>query len=279
MKKIQYDNIVEKIKNACIDINYNASSELLEAYTKSIQNENNSGKIVLSILKDNAILAHSKQIPICQDTGTVVIFVTLGSNVIIENGFLNDAIFKGVEKGYMEGYLRKSIVDNPITRHNSGNNLPPIIHIELVKGDTFVIDVSAKGGGSENMSALKMLAPADGMNGIKNFVIETVKKAGANSCPPIIVGIGIGSNFEGVALLAKKALLEPFNSYNPSKELSNMEKELEKKINKLGIGPQGLGGKTTVFKVHSLMAPCHIASLPVAVNINCHVIRHAKIIF
>ncbi|AMP20591.1 fumarate hydratase [endosymbiont 'TC1' of Trimyema compressum] len=279
MKKIHYNDIVDKIKNACIDINYNASKELLEAYDKSIQNESDVGKTVLSILKDNVLLAHIEQVPICQDTGTAVIFVTLGANVIIENGFLNDAIFEGVEKGYREGYLRKSIVDNPLTRHNSGNNLPPVIHIELVKGDTFMIDVAAKGGGSENMSALKMLTPADGMDGIKSFVVETVKKAGPNPCPPIIVGIGIGSNFEGVALLAKKALLEPFNSCNLSKELADMEKELEEKLNNLSIGPQGLGGKTTVFKVHSLMAPCHIASLPVAVNINCHVSRHTRIIF
>ena len=279
MKKIYYNDIVDKIKNACIDINYNAGKELLEAYDKSIQNENDAGKVILSILKDNALLAHNKQVPICQDTGTAVVFVTLGSNVLIKNGFLNDAIFEGVKKGYMEGYLRKSIVNNPIKRHNSGNNLPPIIHTELVKGDIFMIDVVAKGGGSENMSALKMLTPADGMDGIKSFVIDTVKKAGANSCPPIIVGIGIGSNFEGVALLAKKALLEPFNFYNTNKELSDMEKELEEKLNNLGIGPQGLGGKTTVFKVHSLMEPCHIASLPVAVNINCHVSRHTRIIF
>lgn len=279
MKRIQYRTIVEKIKEACIHINYNASEDLLLAYDASIENEDKEAKTVMTILKENALLANQLQVPICQDTGTAVIFVTLGSDVVIEGGFLKKAIYDGVEKGYAEGYLRKSIVDNPLTRHNSGNNLPPVIHIDLVEGNTFKIDVAAKGGGSENMSALRMLAPSDGIEGIKDFVVETVKKAGPNPCPPIIVGVGIGSNFEGVALLAKKALLEPMGSYNTNPELKTIEIDLEKELNLLGIGPQGLGGKTTVFKVHVLMAPCHIASLPVAVNINCHVSRHTTITF
>lgn len=280
MKVIKFEDLVKTIKDSVIEINCIPSQELLEKYDLSIKNEDNFlSKKVLSSLKKNALIAGERMIPICQDTGTAVLFVEYGTDIIIDGGFINNAIYEGVRLGYEEGYLRKSIVENPIVRKNTGNNLPPIIHTTLIEGDTLNIVILAKGAGSENMSSLKMMAPSDGLEGIKKFVLETVKNAGSNPCPPITVGVGIGSNFEGVALLAKKALVKDLFKSNNNPIIKEIEADLKNKLNKLNIGPQGFGGKTSVFDVSVLMEPCHIASLPVAININCHVIRHKKIVF
>jgi len=280
MKRISYNKIVNSIKDSIIEINCVASSELIEKYNTGINNENNElSKNILKSFKENAMIAKHKMIPICQDTGTAVLFLEIGTDVIIDGGFIYDAICEGVKLGYQEGFLRKSIVDNPLSRKNTGTNLPPIIHTRLVEGDSIQILVLAKGAGSENMSALKMMSPSDGIEEIENFVVETVKNAGSNPCPPITVGVGIGSNFEGVALLAKKALVKDLLNIPKDPNIITIELNLKNKLNELNIGPQGFGGKTSVFDVAILMEPCHIASLPVAVNINCHVIRHKKIVF
>lgn len=280
MKNIKYVDIVKVIRDSVIEINCVPSSELLSKYNYSIEIEDNLlSKKVLCSLKENALIAKERMIPICQDTGTAVFFVEYGTDISIEGGFIYDAIYEGVRLGYQEGFLRKSIVDNPLIRKNTGNNLPPIIHTKLIKGDTLNIIVLAKGAGSENMSSLKMLAPSDGLEGIKKFVLETVIKAGPNPCPPITVGVGVGSNFEGVALLAKKALVKDLFDTDENDLIKEIESDLKLKLNELNIGPQGFGGKTSVFDVSVLMEPCHIASMPVAVNINCHVIRHKKIVF
>lgn len=233
-----------------------------------------SGREILKLLIKNAQVAKEEQIPICQDTGFAVVFVELGQNVHIEGGDFVEAINAGVRKGYQEGYLRKSIVGDPIDRVNTGDNTPCVIHTKIVPGDNLKITVAAKGGGSENMSALKMLKPADGLDGVKNFVIDTVKAAGPNACPPLIVGVGIGGTMEKAALLAKEALLRDVGSTNPNPKLAQLEKEWLKEINQLGIGPQGFGGSTTALAVHIKTFGTHIASLPVAVNLNCHAARH-----
>lgn len=280
MKIIKYDDLVKSIRDSVIEINCIPSPELIRKYDLSIDNEDNIlSKEVLASLKENALIAGERMIPICQDTGTAVIFLEYGTEIIIEGGFIYDAVFEGVRLGYEEGFLRKSIVENPITRKNTGNNLPPIIHTTLTKGDTLNIVVLAKGAGSENMSSLKMMAPSDGLEGIKKFVLETVENAGSNPCPPITVGVGIGSNFEGVSILAKKALVKDLFKASDDPVIKEIESDLKYRLNRLNIGPQGFGGRTSVFDVSVLMEPCHIASMPVAVNINCHVIRHKKIVF
>ena len=233
------------------------------------------------MLKDlyaNSELAAKEQMPICQDTGTAVVFLEIGQEVYIKGGYIYDAVNEGVRQGYYEGYLRKSIVKHPWIRENTGDNTPAIIHADIVPGDTLKIIVAPKGGGSENMSALTMLKPAAGLEGVKQFVIDTVKKAGPNACPPIIVGVAVGGNFEKAAILAKKALLRKLGQAHPDPMVAKVEQELLKKINDLGIGPQGFGGKITALAVHLEIFPCHIASLPVAVNINCHVSRHKSVV-
>lgn len=280
MKKIKFEDLVKVIRDSVIEINCVPSSELISKYNQGIENEDNIlSKQVLLSLKENALIAKERMIPICQDTGTAVFFIEYGTEINIDGGFIYDAIYEGVRLGYQEGYLRKSIVDNPLLRNNTGNNLPPIIHTKLIEGETLNIIVLAKGAGSENMSSLKMMTPSDGIEGIKNFVLETVIKAGPNPCPPITVGVGVGSNFEGVALLAKKALVKDLFENVEDDLIMEIEDDLKMKLNELNIGPQGFGGKTSVFDVSVMMEPCHIASMPVAVNINCHVIRHKKIIF
>jgi fumarate hydratase subunit alpha len=280
MKNINFDDLVKVVRDSVIEINCVPSTELLNKYDCSIENEDNIlSKKVLSSLKENALIAKDRMIPICQDTGTAVFFVEYGTDIKIDGGFIYDAIYEGVRLGYEEGFLRKSIVENPIVRKNTGNNLPPIIHTQLIEGDVLNIVVLAKGAGSENMSSIKMMAPSEGLEGIKKFVIETVKNAGSNPCPPITVGIGIGSNFEGVALLSKKALVKDLLEIPDDPKITEIETDLKLKLNELNIGPQGFGGRTSVFDVSVLMEPCHIASMPVAININCHVIRHKKIIF
>lgn len=281
MKSIQYEDIVKRIKTSIIHLNCVPDKGLLAMYDQGIAREKNlNAKKVLETLKENALIAKERMIPICQDTGTLVCFLKLGNQVEIIGGSIQQAIYDGVEAGYREGYLRKSMVSDPFERKNTENNLPPVLHTELVEGEILTLILMAKGAGSENMSALAMLTPSQGIEGVKKFVLETVRKAGPNPCPPILVGVGVGGNFEGAALLAKRALikdLEPSLFHEP--QIQELEKELEKELNQLNIGPLGFGGDTSVFGVRILTAPCHIASLPVAVNINCHVVRHRKIEF
>jgi fumarate hydratase subunit alpha len=279
MKAIRYGAIVEKVKDACMEANFKLAEDVRAAVEKArVTEESPVGREILDQMLENAAIAEREQIAICQDTGFAVCFVELGDRVSIEGGTLVDAINEGVREGYREGYLRKSIC-HPLTRKNTGDNTPAIVHLELVPGDTLKILLAPKGAGSENMSRVAMLKPSDGLEGIKDLVIDRVREAGANPCPPVIVGVGIGGTMEKAALIAKKAMLRPIGSLNPDPELAPLEAELLGKINDLGIGPQGLGGRTTALAVHIEVFPCHIASLPVAVNINCHASRHKEILF
>ncbi len=277
MRKILYRDIVEATAKACIEANIIASSDLIEAYQRAITKEVDelSGRIMHD-LYENAKLAKSHHLPICQDTGTAVIFLEIGQNVLIDGGFLMDAFQEGVADGYQKGYLRKSIVSHPLTRKNTGNNTPAVIHVDIVAEDVFKVTVAPKGGGSENMSRLKMLTPSEGLEGFKEFVFETIRLAGPNPCPPIVVGACLGGNFESCALQAKKNLLRPIGQRHSDPELSILEEKWLEEINALHIGPQGFGGKTTAFDVHLEFLPCHIASMPAAVNLNCHVSRHQQ---
>lgn len=236
-------------------------------------------KEMIDIIVENAKLARTEFRPMCQDTGMVICFVKLGQDVKIEGGSIEDAINDGVSLGYEEGYLRKSVVNNPLERINTKDNTPAVIHFEVVEGDDFVLEFGAKGFGSENMSQLKMFPPAAGLQGVKDFVLKVVSEAGPNACPPLIVGVGLGGTFEKCALLAKKAAIRSVDEKNPNKMLADLEEELLVKINDLGVGPQGFGGKTTAIKVNIEMYATHIAGLPVAVNINCHAARHVKVVF
>lgn len=275
MRSIQYDQIVQALSKACIEANIVASEDLLCAYRNAIKNDGqNMAKEVLQDLLQNAEIAKETNMPICQDTGSAVIFLELGQKVRIEGGYLMDAINEGVRKGYLEGYLRKSIVSDPLKRRNTGDNTPAIVHTEIVPEDTFKITVAPKGGGSENMSRLKMLTPSDGWEGFKDFLLTTVKEAGPNPCPPITVGACLGGNFESCAIEAKKTLLRPIGERHKDPEIAAYELELLTQVNKLNIGPQGFGGDTTAFDVHLSFLPCHIACMPAAVNLNCHVARH-----
>ena len=279
MKVIYYKTIVEWVKALSIEANYYLSEDVQFSLQEAAKRESSPlGKEVLKDLYANSELAAKEQMPICQDTGTAVVFLEIGQEVYIKGGYIYDAVNEGVSQGYCEGYLRKSIVKHPWIRENTGDNTPAIIHADIVPGDTLKIIVAPKGGGSENMSALTMLKPAAGLEGVKQFVIDTVKKAGPNACPPIIVGVAVGGNFEKAAILAKKALLRKLGQAHPDPMVAKVEQELLKKINDLGIGPQGFGGKITALAVHLEIFPCHIASLPVAVNINCHVSRHKSVV-
>jgi fumarate hydratase subunit alpha len=233
------------------------------------------GKEVFAQLKENARIAREEKVAMCQDTGLAVVFVELGQEVHITGGNFNAAINEGVRQGYKDGYLRKSSC-HPFARTNTKDNTPAIIHLEMVPGEKIKITVAPKGGGSENMSMVNMLSPSDGIEGVKNRVVEWVKQAGSNPCPPIVVGVGVGGTFEECALTAKKALLRPLGQKNPDPQLAAMEEELLTRVNNLGIGPQGLGGRITALAVHVEMIPCHIASFPMAVNINCHAHRHKE---
>ncbi len=278
MREIHVDEIRDNIAQICIDAAYNLSDDVLTAFDRAIETETAPGaKEIIELLKENARIAKEDHIPICQDTGIAIFFVEIGQDLRIRNGFIEDAINEGVRKGYREGYLRKSVVD-PISRKNTGDNTPAIIYIQLVPGDRLRISFMPKGAGSENMSTIRMLRPTEGVEGIKNFVLECVQRAGANPCPPVVIGVGIGGDFEKAALISKKALLRPVGSPNPKLELSALEETLLKAVNRTGIGPEGLGGKVTAMAVHVESFPCHIASLPVAVNINCHAARHKTIV-
>jgi len=278
MREIHVDEIRDNVAQICIDAAYNVSGDVLTAFDRAIETEKApAAKEIIGLLKENARIAREERIPVCQDTGIAIFFVEIGQDLRIKNGFLSDAINEGVRKGYKEGYLRKSVVD-PITRRNTGDNTPAIIYTEVVPGDRLRISFMPKGAGSENMSVIRMLRPTEGVEGIRNFVLECVRKAGANPCPPVVIGVGIGGDFEKAALIAKKALLRHVGSPNPKLELASLEETLLKAVNNTGIGPEGLGGKVTAMAVHVESFPCHIASLPVAVNINCHAARHKTII-
>lgn len=278
MREIHVEEIRDHVAQICIDAAYSLSDDVLTAFDRAIEIETAPGaREIIELLKENARIAKEDRIPICQDTGVAIFFVEIGQDLRIKNGFIVDAINEGVRKGYREGHLRKSVVD-PLTRRNTGDNTPAIIYIELVPGDKLKISFMPKGAGSENMSVIRMLRPTEGVEGIRNFVLECVQKAGANPCPPVVIGVGIGGDFEKAALIAKKALLRPIGSPNARLELASLEETLLKAVNKTGIGPEGLGGKVTAMAVHVESFPCHIASLPVAVNINCHAARHKTII-
>jgi fumarate hydratase subunit alpha len=278
MRQISTQKIIEAIKDSAIQANYELGEDVVQALKDSLNNEESPvGKDVLAQLIENAQIAREERIPICQDTGVAVIFAELGQEVHIIGGDFRSALEEGIKQGYWEGYLRKSMC-HPFTRKNTGDNTPIIVHIDVVPGDKLTIWVVPKGGGSENMSRLFMLQPSEGWAGVRDRVVQTVVEAGPNPCPPTIVGVGIGGNFEQSALLSKKALLRPLGTSNPDPEQSQMEDELLEEINKSGVGPQGLGGRVTSFAVHVLMMPCHIASLPLAVNIQCHVSRHVEVV-
>ncbi|WP_195986972.1 fumarate hydratase [Clostridium sp. D53t1_180928_C8] len=277
MREIHISEIINTVKELCIESNYYLSKDVKEALTNAKANETwPLAENVLDQLILNSNIAQNENMPICQDTGMACIFVEIGQEVHIVGGLLNDAINEGVRKGYDEGFLRKSVVKDPINRVNTKDNTPAIIYYDIVSGDKLKITVAPKGFGSENMSRIKMLKPSDGLQGVKDFIIETVKLAGPNPCPPIIIGVGIGGTFDKAAYLAKKALIRPVNKRNNEKFYSNLEQELLETINKLGIGPQGFGGKTTALGINIETYPTHIAGLPVAVNINCHATRHKE---
>lgn len=278
MREIPVSEITEAIKKLCISANYNLNSDVYSAIENSRDNEQSPiGKNILSQLLENADLAKENCKPICQDTGMAVIFMEVGQEVHFTGGNITDAINEGVRQGYIEGYLRKSVVSDPILRVNTKDNTPAIIHYNIVEGDKVKIDVAPKGFGSENMSKVYMLKPSDGIEGVKNAIIDCIQKAGPNPCPPMVVGVGIGGNFEKCTELAKKALLRPVGSHSDKEYVKEMEKELLERANNLGIGPQGLGGNTTVLGINIETFATHIAGLPLAVNISCHVTRHGQV--
>ncbi|WP_169799895.1 fumarate hydratase [Desulfofarcimen intricatum] len=275
MREIPVQKITKVVSRLCMDANYKLGEDVSLSIKNALKTESSSiGRDILQQIITNAEIAEAEEVPICQDTGFAVVFVELGQDVHLSGGDLYNAVNQGIRQGYAEGYLRKSIVGHPLERKNTGDNAPGIIHTKIVPGNMVKITVAPKGGGSENMSAIKMLKPADGINGVKEFVLQQVAAAGPNPCPPIIVGVGIGGTFEKAALLSKEALLRPVGKRNELPDIAELEDELLLEINKLGIGPQGLGGKTTALAVHIEVFPTHIASLPVAVNINCHASRH-----
>ena len=277
MRIISTSEIVENIKEMCIEANYKLASDVDLSIREAYKSETSPiGKLVLGQLCDNLDIAKKELIPICQDTGMTIVFVKIGQKLHIEGGSLEDAINEGIRLGYQEGYLRKSVVSDPIIRKNSMDNSPGIIYYEIVPGDKLDITVAPKGFGSENMSRIYMLKPSDGVEGIKKAVLETVKLAGPNACPPIVVGIGIGGSFEKCALLAKKALMRSLDKYSDKAHIRKLEEELLEEINKTNIGPAGFGGKNTALGVKIETYPTHIAGLPVAINISCHVNRHVN---
>ena len=278
MREIHVSAITDAVKKLCIDANLDLEPDMLRAFDRALATERSpAGKQVLQILKDNAQMARTKLIPYCQDTGFVVCFVELGQDVHITGGPLADAINAGVSQGYKEGYLRASIVRSPFDRVNTGDNTPAVIHVDVVPGATLKLMVMAKGGGCENRSKYKMLTPADGPEGVKDWILECIKTAGPDACPPLIAGVGVGGTFEKAAILSKKALFREIGSPNPDPAVDAIEKEVLDRANRLGIGPQGYGGDTTAFAIHILTYPCHITSLPVAVTIECHAHRHKEV--
>ena len=277
MREIHISKIIDTVKELCIDALYYLSNDVKRALCNAKENETwPLAENILDQIILNSDIAKNENMPICQDTGMACIFIDIGQDVHIVGGLLDDAINEGVRRGYEEGFLRKSVVKDPINRINTKDNTPAIIYYNMVAGDKIKITVAPKGFGSENMSRIKMLKPSDGLQGVKDFIIETVKLAGPNPCPPIVIGVGIGGTFDKAAYLAKKALIRPLDKRNEDKFYSDLEEELLANINKLGIGPQGFGGKTTALGLNIETYPTHIAGLPVAVNINCHATRHKE---
>jgi fumarate hydratase subunit alpha len=277
MRTIHVSAITDAVKKLCMEANYDLEPDVLRAFDRALVTERSpAGKQVLQILKDNAELARTRKIPYCQDTGFVVCFAEVGQDVHVEGGLLADALNAGIRAGYTEGYLRASIVRSPFDRVNTGDNTPGVIHTDLVPGSALRIQIMAKGGGCENRSKYKMLTPADGVEGAKAWVLECIKTAGPDACPPLIAGVGLGGTFEKAALLSKKALFRELGSPNPDPAADALEQELLERANRLGIGPQGYGGDTTALGIHILTYPCHITSLPVAVTIECHAHRHKE---
>ena len=276
MRTLNVEEISKNIKEMCIEANHFLSKDMDIAMKNAVSTEKSPlGKKILSQLQDNLKIAGKDMIPICQDTGMAVVFLEIGQDVHFEGGNLEDAVNEGIRRGYVDGYLRKSVVKDPILRENTKDNTPGIIHYKIVPGDQVKIKVAPKGFGSENMSRVFMLKPADGIEGVKNAILTAVKDAGPNACPPMVVGVGIGGTFEKCALMAKKALTRPVDEHSEIPYVRELEEELLEKINKTGIGPGGLGGSTTALAVNINTYPTHIAGLPVAVNICCHVNRHA----
>ena len=280
MKEITTEQITQAVRDLCIKVSYDLPQDVESCLRKSMEKEESPfGKYCLEQIVNNAVLARDTQQAMCQDTGMAVVYVEVGQDVHIVGGSMNDAIHEGVRQGYNDGYLRKSVCADPVfDRVNTGDNAPAVIHTEMVEGENLKITVVPKGAGSENMGALKMLKPTAGVEAVKQFILDTVNTAGGNPCPPIIVGVGIGGTMEKCAELAKEALKREIGSKNPDERFAALEAELLEKINKSGIGPQGLGGRVTALAVHIEQYPTHIATMPVAVNLNCHAARHREVI-
>lgn len=277
MRFVNTDIITQNIKEMCIEANYSLSSDVSNAIHQGAEKEDSSlGKQILLQLEENMNIAAAESIPICQDTGMVIVFAKLGQGVALEGEPIEDAINNGIRLGYQEGYLRKSVVGDPLIRDNTNDNTPGIIHYEITQGDKIELTVAPKGFGSENMSRIYMLKPSDGIEGVKKAVLETVRLAGPNACPPIVVGVGIGGSFEKAAILSKKALARNLDKSSPLQHIKELEEELLAEINDTGIGPGGFGGKITALGVNVETYPTHIAGLPVAINICCHVNRHVS---
>lgn len=279
MRTINAEKITDSVERLCIEANCYLNPDMMEAFKRGLQKETSPvGIDVLEKIIENAEIAKSEKVAICQDTGMAVFFIDLGQDLHIEGANITDAVNEGVRRGYRNGYLRKSVVSDPVERVNTGDNTPAVIHYNIVPGDKLKIVFAPKGFGSENMSAVKMLKPSDGLEGIKRFVLETISNAGPNPCPPIVVGVGIGGTMEKAAIMAKSALLRPVDQRSGIEHVRKLEEELLEKANNLGIGPAGLGGRTTALAVNIEVYPTHIAGLPVAVNINCHATRHGEVV-
>lgn len=276
-RKIKTEDLVDVIKNLAMKACYELDENVLEAYNKALETEESPySKETLKLLIENAEYAKKEQIACCHDTGTAVVYLEIGQDVELEGMYLIDAVNLGIEKGYEEGYLRKSIVKDPLDRVNTETNTPAVIHTEIVKGDKIKITVMPKGGGSENMGTFATLVPGEGIEGVKKFVIDSIKKAGGKACPPMIIGVGVGGTMDKCTEIAKKSLLRPIGVHNENPIYEQLEKDLLEEVNKLGIGTLGMGGKVTALDVHVDYFPCHITALPVAVNIQCHASRHAS---
>ena len=275
MRIIGARQIADTIAQLCMDANYHLGADMLAAFDRAVQTERSpAGREALTMLKENARIARTERLPYCQDTGFVICFADIGQDLHITGGLLEDAINEGVRRGYTQGYLRASIVEGPFRRKNTGDNTPAVVHTQLVPGDRLSLRLMAKGGGCENRSQFKMCTPAEGLEGAKAFILDCIRNAGPDACPPLIAGVGIGGTFEKAALLSKRALFRDIGTPNPDAELTALEHEILNEANTLGIGPQGYGGDTTAFAIHINTYPCHIASLPVAVTIECHAHRH-----
>jgi fumarate hydratase subunit alpha len=277
MREVNVKDISDALRDLAIETNCVLGEHEIEYFKKMLKvEESPTGKEILDLMLENARISREEQIPICQDTGMAVVFLEIGQDVHLAGGDLTEAVDDGIRRGYEEGYLRKSILRDSINRVNTGDNTPAFIHTRIVPGEKVRVVLAPKGGGSENMSRFKALKPAEGIEGVKDFVVQAVSEAGGNPCPPVVVGVGLGGPFEKVALRAKEALLIPLGQRNPDPFYAEVEEELLERINNTGVGPQGLGGRVTALDVHIVPGPCHIATLPVAVNLNCHATRHGE---